>query len=180
MPEKTLSSERIYEGRIVNLRIDQTEVKGKPALREVVEHPGGVAILAFDENERVFCVKQYRYAQQRMMLELPAGKLERKEDPLETGKRELQEETGYQAEHWLFLGELIPTGAYLEEKIWMYAASGLSYVGQHLDEDEELELMRFSLEELTTMILDQTIIDAKTIAMVLKVRLMKEKGLLPF
>lgn len=180
MLEKTIKSQRIYEGRIINVRKDQVEINGQEALREVVEHPGGVAILALDENEHVFCVKQYRYAQQKEMLELPAGKLERGEDPLKTGKRELQEETGYSAQHWLFLGEMVPTGAYLEEKIWMYAATGLSYVGQHLDDDENIELFRLSLDELTERILDQTIVDAKTIAMVLKVRLMKERGLLRF
>lgn len=178
MLEKKLSTERIYEGKVVNLRVDEAMVQDLKVKREVVEHPGGVAILALDEENKVLCVRQYRYAQNKEMLEVPAGKLERGEDPFETGKRELQEETGYSAKNWVYLGEFIPTGAYLEEKIYMYFAYNLSYVGNHFDEDEFIELERYSLDELTEMILNQTIIDGKTMAMVLKVKLMFEKGLL--
>lgn len=178
MLEKKLSTKRIYEGKVVNLRVDEAEIEGLKVMREVVEHPGGVAVLAMDKDNKVLCVQQYRYAQKQEMLEVPAGKLERGEDPLETGKRELQEETGYQAKNWVFLGEFIPTGAYLEEKIFMYFAYDLSFVGNHFDEDEFIELKKVSLDELTEMILNKTIIDGKTMAMVLKVKLMLEKGLL--
>lgn len=178
MKETQISTKRIYEGKVINVRVDQVEVNHCQVVREMVEHPGGVAILAMDEDKKIFCVTQYRYAQGKEMLELPAGKLERKEDPLETGKRELIEETGYKAENWLFLGEFVPTGAYLEEKIFMYFASELSYVGQHFDEDEYIELSKHTLEELIEMILDQRIVDGKTIAMVLKVDKMIQRGLL--
>lgn len=178
MKETQISTKRIYEGKVINVRVDQAEVNHCQVVREMVEHPGGVAVLAMDENQEIFCVTQYRYAQGKEMLELPAGKLERGEDPLETGKRELIEETGYKAENWLFLGEFVPTGAYLEEKIYMYFASELSYVGQHFDEDEYIELSKHTLEELIEMILEQRIVDGKTIAMVLKVDKMIERGLL--
>ena len=179
MIEKQIDTKRIYEGKVVNLRVDKADVGGMEVTREVVEHPGGVAILALNDDGKVMCVRQYRYGQQKEMLELPAGKLERKEDPFETGKRELQEETGYKANHWTFLGEFVPTGAYLEEKIWMYYATELTYVGQHFDEDEFIEAEMYTLDELTDMILNKEIIDGKTIAMVLKVKLMLEKDLLP-
>lgn len=178
MKETQISTERLYEGKVVSLRRDLAEVDGKQVMREVVEHPGGVAVLALDENDQVLLVQQYRYAQKKEMLEVPAGKREKNEDPLETGKRELAEETGYRAEKWFFLGEFVPTGAYLEEKIWMYYASGLTPGETHFDEDEFLQLQRCTLDELTEMILKSEIIDGKTIAMTLKVRLMKEKGLL--
>lgn len=178
MKENQTETKRVYEGKIIHVRVDQAEVMGKKVTREVVEHPGGVAILAMTDEGKVLCVQQYRYAQGREMLEVPAGKLEYHEDPFLTGKRELQEETGYEAKNWVFLGEFIPTGAYLEEKIWMYYADQLQFVGQKFDEDEFIEVIKLSLEELKGKILDQSIIDGKTMAMVLKVDLMKQQGLL--
>lgn len=180
MREIQKSTERIFEGKVVNLRKDIATVNDMEVYREVVEHPGGVATLAITDEGKILCVEQFRYAQQREMLEIPAGKLERGEDPFETGKRELQEETGYKAEHWTFLGEFIPTGAYLEEKIWMYYATDLTYGKQHLDEDEFIEVKEYTMDEMIEMIINQKIIDGKTIAMTLKVKMMLEKGLLPY
>lgn len=178
MKETQIETKRVYEGKIIRVRVDQAEMMGKTVMREVVEHPGGVAILAMNDAGKVLCVQQYRYAQGKEMLEVPAGKLEYHEDPLVTGKRELREETGYEAKNWVFLGEFIPTGAYLEEKIWMYYADQLHFVGQNFDEDEFIEISQLSLEELKQKILDQSLIDGKTMTMVLKVDLMKRQGLL--
>ncbi len=167
MEEKRIGSERIYEGKIINVRRDEVEINQKVYPREVVEHHGGVAILAMNDQKEIFCVTQYRYAQQRVMMELPAGKLEKGENPLLCAQRELQEETGYSAKTWNYLGELVPTGAYLEEKIYMYFAQDLSYVGQNLDEDEHVSVSQHCMEELVEMIMKNEIIDAKTIAMIL-------------
>ena len=178
MEEKKIRSQRIYEGKVIQVRVDEVEIEKKKFLREVVEHPGGVAVLAMKEDGLIPCVWQYRYGQKKEMLELPAGKLERGENPVAAIQRELQEETGYQAENWIYLGEFIPTGAYLEEKIQMFYADNLTFVGQCFDEDEQIKNSEYTLDELTEMILNQQIIDGKTIAMVLKVKFMIEKNLL--
>ena len=114
LTEKTRSQKRVFTGRLIHVRHDEVILPdGTETIREVVEHPGGVAIAALTDQNELLLVDQFRYAQQRIMREVPAGKRERGEDPLVTAKRELQEETGYQAEEFVFLGEMVPTGAYL-------------------------------------------------------------------
>ena len=158
----------MFTGRLIHVRHDEVILPdGTETIREVVEHPGGVAIAALTDQNELLLVDQFRYAQQRIMREVPAGKRERGEDPLVTAKRELQEETGYQAEEFVFLGEMVPTGAYLEETIQMYWAKGLTFVGAHLDEDEFINVEAYSVEELKQMIYDCRIQDAKTICGIL-------------
>ncbi len=175
--EKTVEKKYIYKGRIINLRSDTAELpNGKQALREVVEHPGGVTVAALtDENELMF-VRQFRYPYSEVILEIPAGKLEKGEDPFEAGKRELREETGAIAENYIDIGKFYPTPGYCGEIIHMYAATGLTFTSLDLDEDEFLAPERIPLEKAVQMVLDNEIRDGKTQAAVLKVAELRRRG----
>lgn len=169
--EKTISSETVYDGKIIKVRREQVELdNGKTALRELIGHPGGVGVIALDDNNEAFMVTQYRIAAKSMMLEIPAGKLEYGEDPLDCGKRELTEETGYRASEFIHLGEYYATPGYCEEKLNIYLARGLEFVGQHLDEGEFLNVKKYSLDELYRMVMDNEIYDAKTAIAILKAK----------
>lgn len=171
--EKTLSTKRIFDGQVINLRVEQIEQPdGRTAPREIIEHNGGVGVIAVTENREVFMVSQYRLAARRMMLEIPAGKLEKGEDPLECGKRELTEETGYKAEKFTHLGEFFVSPGYCEEKINLYLAQRLTFVGQHLDDGEFLNVSKYTLDELCKMVMDKKIYDAKTEIAILKAKIL--------
>lgn len=167
--EKPLKQDYLYRGKIVNLRVDNAELPdGTTALREVIEHPGGVCVAALTEKEELLFVEQFRYPYMETVLELPAGKLEYGEDPFEAGKRELQEETGAEAENYRDLGKLYPTPGYCGEIIHMYLAENLTFSEQHLDEDEFLEVRRIPLEEAFQMVMRNEIGDSKTQVGILK------------
>ena len=176
MTEKTLASREVYRGRIIRVREDTVLLpNGKEGRREVVEHPGGVGILALDGDD-VLLVRQYRYALDRELIEIPAGKLEKGEDPLEAAKRELGEEAGLAAAEYRDLGYIIPTCGYCSEIIYLYAAKGLSPVGQHLDADEFLSVFTLPLDKAAEMVLSGEITDSKTVAAVLKVKALRDAG----
>lgn len=176
LTEETLSKTYRYKGYVVNMRSDEVRLPdGTQALREVVEHPGGVGIALENENHEFYMVSQWRYAQGRVLREFPAGKREKGEDPLETARREIAEETGYEGEDFVDLGPLVPTGAYDTEVIEMYYAKAGRYVGQHFDFDENLALSLMTLDQIIDEIMEQKIIDAKTIAMAFKIREMKNR-----
>ena len=175
--EQPLSADYKYRGRIINLRVDTALLpNGSSATREVVEHPGGVCVAALTEDGCLLFVRQFRYPYQKLLLELPAGKRDPGEDPLEAGKRELREETGAEAARYESLGELYPSPGYCGEIIHLYAATGLTFGQMSPDEDEFLEVEKIPLEEAARMVLDNEIADAKTQAAVLKVYC-REKGL---
>lgn len=177
LTEHTLSQEYKFKGRIINLRVDEARLpNGATATREVIEHPGGVCIAALTAENELLFVRQFRYPYGEVIPELPAGKLTPGEDPLECGKRELQEETGAIAEHYVSLGKLYPSPGYCGEIIWMYLATGLSYGKQNPDEDEFLEVERIPLEQAAQLVLDNRIDDAKTQAAVLKVYVRHLRG----
>lgn len=178
LEEKKLSSHYIYKGKIINVRRDDIELpNGDPAIREVVEHPGGVCVAALTDEEEILFVRQYRYPYSEVILEIPAGKRDRKdEEPLECGKRELREETGATAERFIFLGELYPTPGYCGEIIYMYAATGLSFGAQEPDDDEFLTLEKIPIEKAVDMIMSGEIKDAKTQAAILKIKFLKDLG----
>ena len=178
LEEKQLKAEYLYKGRIINLRRDEAELpNGNTALREVIEHPGGVCVAALTEQNEVLMVRQYRYPYSEVIMEIPAGKRDSKdEDPLQCGMRELKEETGASAEKFIFLGELYPTPGYCAEIIWLYAATGLTFGEQDTDEDEFLTVQRIPLEKAVDMIMSGEIKDAKTQAAVLKLKLLKDNG----
>ena len=119
--EKTLKKEYEYKGRVINVRSDEAQLPdGRIVQREVVEHPGGVVIALEDTDRTFFFVTQWRYAQVRSLLEFPAGKLEKGENPFESAKREIIEETGYEGVDYVDFGEFVPTGAYGQEVIHLY------------------------------------------------------------
>lgn len=171
--EKTLSSETIFDGRILHVRRDTVRLPdGGEAFREVVDHPGGVCILALDDEGRALLVSQFRYPYGKVLRELPAGKLEYGEDPREAAIRELKEETGAVAGEFRSLGELYPSPGYCGEIIRMYLARDLTFGETHLDEDEFLNLERIAFDRLVEQVLSGEIRDAKTIAAVLKGKLL--------
>ena len=178
LEEKQLKAEYLYKGRIINLRLDEALLpNGNTALREVVEHPGGVCVAALTDNDEILMVKQFRYPYSEVVMEIPAGKRDKQnEDPLQCGIRELKEETGAKAENFISLGTLYPSPGYVGEIIWMYAATGLTFGENCPDEDEFLTAERVPLEKAVEMILSGEIKDAKTQAAVLKLKLLKDKG----
>ena len=176
LEEKTLTQERLYQGRIINLRRDTVALaNGREALREVVEHTGGVCVAALTKEGEVLLVEQFRYPYKEVLLEIPAGKLEKGEEAEICGRRELAEETGARAEKFVSLGRLYPSPGYCAEIIYMYAACGLSFGEQNLDEDEFLNVKRIKLEEAVNMVLENKITDAKTQAALLKLYMLRDR-----
>lgn len=175
--EKTLDYRMLYEGRVFQARIDTVELEDKSTTtREVVEHSGGVAVVALDEKGNVLLVTQYRYGAKQELIEIPAGKLEPGEDHSVCGLRELEEETGYTAKTYRYLGSLIPTPAYCSEVIHLYYAADLSPTAQNLDVDEFLSVSRMPLEQAVSRVLDNTITDSKTQIGLLRVWALKQRG----
>ena len=173
LEEKQLSFDYKFKGRIINLRVDEALLpNGATATREVVEHNGGICVVPITENGEVLMVEQYRYPYGEVILEIPAGKRDGDEEPLEGGKRELREETGAIAENYTFLGELYPTPGYCGEVIYMYLATGLTFGETDPDEDEFLNVKKIPLEKAVEMIMNGEIKDAKTQTAILKVERM--------
>lgn len=177
--EKQVSTERIFQGRVVGLRVDQARIgDGSIRGREVVEHPGGVSVVCLTEHNEVLMVRQFRYAPMEILLELPAGKLEPGEDPFEAMRREQKEETGTTAEAYVDLGVLYPTPAYDTEKIYLWACRVTGFGEQRLDDGELLEVERVPLEQLEAMVLENRIHDAKTQIGILKAAALVRAGAL--
>lgn len=169
--EKPISTKEIYSGRIIKVRVDTVELPdGRVSDREIVEHHGGVGVIPVTDAGEVFMVAQYRIAAKSMMLEIPAGKLEQGEDPLECGRRELIEETGYEGSEFIPLGTYYATPGYCEEKLTLYLARGLKWRGQHLDEGEFLNIKKYSLDKLYSMVMNNEIRDCKTAIAILKAK----------
>ena len=180
LKEKTLSSERLFQGVILGLRRDTVQLPdGKTAFREVAEHPGGVAIVALTEEREVYLVRQYRYPFSRKLLEIPAGKREVGEPPFVTARRELEEEVGAHAAHWYDLGEIFLSPGCYDEVVHLYMAEGLTFTEQHLDEGEFLTVEKMPLEDLVQLCLDGTVCDAKTVCGALKAQAFLSAGKKP-
>lgn len=166
--ETTQNSKSVFNGKVFSVHCDDVRLSdGRPAKREVVEHPGGVCIAAVDDEQHIYVVEQYRYPMGETIMELPAGKLEPGEDPEQAALRELQEETGLQARNIRLVGVLYPTPGYCSEKLYLYLATDLQQGAQQLDEGELLHCDRIPFSELRTLVLDNTIKDAKTAMLVL-------------
>ena len=177
LTEKSISQSYKYRGKIVNMRVDEALLPdGSVAIREVVEHNGGVCVVALTDNDEIYLVKQFRFPYQEVIWEIPAGKRDGDEDPMLGAIRELKEETGTTAETVIPIGELYPTPGYCGETIYMFAAKGLKEGNKKLDEDEFLEAEKFPLQQVVDMIISGEIKDAKTQAAVLKIYEMKRRG----
>lgn len=165
LEEHTLDSELVFRGVLLDVRRDRVRLPdGGEAVREYVRHPGAVVIVAVrDDGELVF-ERQFRYPLHRSFLELPAGKIDAGEDILTCARRELREETGFEAADWRHLGVFHPCIGYSDERIEVFLARGLVEVGNDLDEEEFLEVLSLSVQAVEQGVLDGRITDAKTIA----------------
>lgn len=176
LTEKTINQSYVFNGRIINVRVDDALLpNGNTAKREVIEHPGGVCVAAMNEKNEILFVRQFRYPYGEVLLEIPAGKLDKGEDPLHCGIRELKEETGAIATEYISLGQLYPSPGYCGEIIHMYYAKIQSTGDSCPDEDEFLECEAIPIEKAVEMILSNQIKDAKTQAAVLKVYALLQK-----
>lgn len=161
--EKTISSERIYEGAILNLRRDKVEViNGRTSYREIVEHNGGVAMIAMKDDGKVIMIKQFRKPIEKVIMEIPAGKIEKGEDPYQTAVRELKEETGYTAGKIEFLTKFYPSVGYSMEALYIYLCTDLVQGATEFDENEALDIFEMDLDELFKMTVNGEVEDGKT------------------
>lgn len=162
--EKTMKSDKLYEGKLINLRIDTVELPDKKySKREIIEHPDGVAILPITDDNSIVLVRQYRKAVERVLLELPAGILELNEEPGETAIRELKEETGLTANKVEYLMEFYTSPGFTDEKIYLFVAKDLEQGEPEPDEGEFLKIEKYHIDELVKMVNRGEIIDSKTI-----------------
>lgn len=177
MREKQLSSQYYFKGRIINMRLDQALLPdGTTAGREIVEHPGGVTAAILTDKDELLFVRQFRYPFMELTLELPAGKLERGEDPFEAMKREQREETGTWSDSYIFCGEIYPTPGYCNEILRLWACRVSGECEMDLDEDEFLEVERIPLETAFQMAMDNQFKDAKTQIGVLRAYALVKSG----
>ncbi|ACV62551.1 NUDIX hydrolase [Desulfofarcimen acetoxidans DSM 771] len=168
LAEKTLESKVVYQGKVLSLRLDEVALpNGSTSKREVVEHAGAVTVIAITNDQKVLLVRQFRYSVGEVMLELPAGGLKRGEEPLICAKRELKEETGWEAEEWRELPSFFTTPGFTNEKMYLFLARNLTYTGQDLDEDEFIQVISVPLQNTLDMVRRGEIRDAKSIVGIL-------------
>jgi len=177
--EKTLETKRIYEGAIINLRRDKVTVENGTSYREIIEHNGGAVLAAVTDEGKMVMVRQYRKPAERVMLEVPAGKIDAGETPLETARRELKEETGYTPSKVEYMTEFYPSVGYSEEVLYLYLCTGLTAGETCPDENEALDILEMGIDELYQMVMRAEIRDAKTIVAIMMVRSLAEEGKLP-
>ncbi len=162
--ETLVSSEEVFNGRLLRVKRDRVRLPdGLEAVREHIDHPGAVVMIAVLDNGKMLFERQFRYPLARVFLELPAGKIDRGEPILDTARRELREETGYKARSWRHLGVMHPCIGYSNEKIELFLAHGLTYVGHERDQEEFLEVLELSLGDALLAVRDGEITDSKTI-----------------
>lgn len=160
-----VDSKRIYEGDIVNFRVDTVRLEdGQETTRELVEHNGGVVIACQPTPDEIVLIRQYRYSVDEELLELPAGRIETGEEPLHAATRELIEETGYDAKAWRELVRMYTAPGFCNEMLYVFHASNVELVSKNLDYDEETEVIVLSIEDAWQLVLDGKIRDAKTVS----------------
>lgn len=174
--EKTIKSERIYEGAIINLRRDEVTVQNGTSMREIIEHNGGAVLVAVTSERKLVMVRQYRKPAGRVMLEVPAGKIDPGESAEAAAKRELKEETGYTAGKIKFLMQFYPSVGYSEEILYLYLCTDLTPGETNFDENEAIDIEEYEISRLHRMVMDGDIQDAKTIIAIMTVKNLLEEG----
>ena len=176
LEEKKVNSLLKFDGKMIKLYLDEVKLPNDHnSHREVVRHPGAAAIIAINREGFIVVEKQYRYPVDEILWEIPAGKLDKDEEPLACAKREFEEETGFVAKNWKMLGYIYTTPGFSDEKIHLFFASELEKGNINPDEDEFVEIKFLSKSEIERMILENEIVDSKTIAAFFRAH---EKGLL--
>ena len=164
--EKTIQSKVLYKGKVITLQVDEVLLpNGNKSSREIVKHPGAVAIMAITEDKKIILVEQYRKALERSIIEIPAGKIEPGEPQEETARRELEEETGYTTSSLQYVQSFATSPGFADEVIHLYFAENIEkdvYKSQRLDEDEFVELLYVTIEEMESLVTNNKIYDAKT------------------
>ena len=161
--EKTISSDRIYTGKVISLKVDTVEIENKGyQKREIVEHQGAVAIVALTDDDKVVLIKQFRKPIEQVIWEIPAGKLEIGETPKECAIRELKEDTGYSAKNIKLIHKFFTSSVFSNQKIYIFLATGLTKGEHKFDEDEIIEKYEIDINEARNMIIKNEIEDAKT------------------
>jgi ADP-ribose pyrophosphatase len=179
LEEKTLSTEKIFTGKIISLQVDEVELpNGKTSKRELIKHPGAVAVIAVTPDHKIVMVEQYRKALERTIVEIPAGKLEQGEKPEICAARELEEETGYVCAKMEWLTSFYTSPGFADELVHIYVATGLTKKedAAETDEDEFVHLIEITLEEAVELVKVQKIYDAKTAFAVQYLQLQKAMG----
>lgn len=179
LEEKTLKKEKLYSGKVIDLYLEEVELpNGKISKREIVKHPGAVAVIALTQDEKIVMVQQYRKALERTIVEIPAGKLEKNEDPKEAALRELEEETGYTSPSLQKVISFYTSPGFADELIHLYIADGIEPLAEkkQLDEDEFVDVMLVSLEEAQDLVESHEIYDAKTAYAVQYLQLLHKSG----
>lgn len=174
MNEKTLSTQKIFEGRVISVQVDDVELpNGKQSKRELVKHPGAVAIIPITSEGKIVMVKQFRKPLEKEIIEIPAGKLEEGELPEVTARRELEEETGYTTNKLEYIQSFYTSPGFADEILYVYVTNELKAMTEKaaLDEDEFVELMEVTLEEAEQLIKEEKIHDAKTVFAVMYLKL---------
>ena len=172
--EKTVSSEKVFEGRIIKVKVDKVEMPdGSTSTRELVERPGGVGIVALTGNDEIILVKQYRKPLDKVIYEIPAGKLDPGEHHRTCGIRELEEETGLSAKVFDYMGFIYPSPGFTDEVTHVYLAKELTQGETHPDDDEFLDVEKVPFERALKMVIDGEINDAKSVFGILKYNMMR-------
>lgn len=177
LDEEFISGEQVFSGRLLKVHVDKVVLpNGHKTTRELIRHPGAVAIVPVLPDGRIVFVKQYRYAVGSVIYEIPAGKLDPGEEPDVCAKRELSEETGYDAKSWQYLTSIVTTPGFSDEIIHLYLAKDLEKHDQHTDDDEFINLEALTPEQVEKMLFDGSIYDAKSIAALGLVAMLQNKG----
>ena len=164
LKEDKISSTQIFSGKLIDLYLDKVRLpNGKKSTREWIDHPGAVCIVPILDNGDILLIRQFRYGPREEFIEIPAGKIDKNEDPLKCGLRELEEETGYKSNKLTFLTNIHPAIGFSNEKMWMYLAEELELSKKKLDEDEFLELLPTPLNQAIEWVFSGKITDVKTI-----------------
>lgn len=177
LKEKTLSTEKVFDGCLLKVMVDEVKLPdGSEAVREYINHQGGVCVAALDKDNNIYFVRQYRYPYHEEVWELPAGKLEKGQTPLENGKRELMEETGCAGYSYISLGQMYPTPGYTDEITHLYACRVDSVGSNNTDSDEFLEVRKIPFDKAVEMVLNNQLPDGKTQLCILKLKALLDSG----